>query len=416
MVNQLNNNSKKVLYLTYDGLTDPVGQSQILPYIVGLEEKGYIFFIISFEKRNNFTKNRKNTFLKIQNKNIKWFRLKYHKNPPVLSTILDLALMLILSIFLAIRYKIKIIHTRSYVPSLIGLKLKEMLKVKFIFDMRGFWADERVDGKIWNMNNPLYKLIYFYFKYKEKKMLKKADVIITLTQVAKNYIIENYSQIKPDRINVIPCATDFNFFDPDKITEKQKEEFKKKYNIPTSKFILGYCGSTNQWYEFDKMFRFFQLLDEEIDSFLVLSVYGDISTIKNYLKKFNLNSNKVFYGTFTYEEMPMVISIINLAILFIKPGYSKNSPSPTKFSEFTAMNIPVVCNSIGDLEKHSQLIPNIYCVNDFSDESFKNIISKLKQNYFYREDKNDKTIRNMSRRIYDLNLAIEKYLHIYSNL
>jgi hypothetical protein len=39
-----------ILYLTYDGLNDPLGQSQILPYLEGLAEKGYGITVISFEK------------------------------------------------------------------------------------------------------------------------------------------------------------------------------------------------------------------------------------------------------------------------------------------------------------------------------------------------------------------------------
>ena len=39
-----------VLYITYDGINDPLGQSQIVPYIEGLAGRKYNFFIISFEK------------------------------------------------------------------------------------------------------------------------------------------------------------------------------------------------------------------------------------------------------------------------------------------------------------------------------------------------------------------------------
>jgi hypothetical protein len=30
----------KAFYLSYDGLTDPLGQAQILPYLLGLEQQG----------------------------------------------------------------------------------------------------------------------------------------------------------------------------------------------------------------------------------------------------------------------------------------------------------------------------------------------------------------------------------------
>ena len=34
----------KVLYITYDGLTDALGQSQVLPYLVGLAEQQFDFW------------------------------------------------------------------------------------------------------------------------------------------------------------------------------------------------------------------------------------------------------------------------------------------------------------------------------------------------------------------------------------
>ena len=40
---------KRCLYITYDGLLDPLGQSQILPYIESLNKR-YMFIIISYEK------------------------------------------------------------------------------------------------------------------------------------------------------------------------------------------------------------------------------------------------------------------------------------------------------------------------------------------------------------------------------
>ena len=41
----------KVLYITYDGLTDPLGASQVLPYLSGMADAGIKFTVISFEKK-----------------------------------------------------------------------------------------------------------------------------------------------------------------------------------------------------------------------------------------------------------------------------------------------------------------------------------------------------------------------------
>ena len=81
---------KNILYLTYDGLTDPLGQSQILPYIFGLSQNGYSFTIVSFEKALSNSPVFEKTSADCKQRGIDWIPLPYHKNPPVLSTIYDL--------------------------------------------------------------------------------------------------------------------------------------------------------------------------------------------------------------------------------------------------------------------------------------------------------------------------------------
>ena len=40
----------RVLYLSHTGLTEPLGRSQVLPYVLGLARRGWDFTILSFEK------------------------------------------------------------------------------------------------------------------------------------------------------------------------------------------------------------------------------------------------------------------------------------------------------------------------------------------------------------------------------
>ncbi len=37
----MKNKKGHILYISYDGMTDPLGQSQVLPYLKGLAKKGY---------------------------------------------------------------------------------------------------------------------------------------------------------------------------------------------------------------------------------------------------------------------------------------------------------------------------------------------------------------------------------------
>ena len=80
---------KQVLYLSYDGMTDPLGQSQVLPYIIGLTQKGYRFHLISFEKPDRFKLHKEEIFKICKVNNITWVPLLYTKRPPLLSTIAE---------------------------------------------------------------------------------------------------------------------------------------------------------------------------------------------------------------------------------------------------------------------------------------------------------------------------------------
>ncbi len=46
---------KHILFVSYDGMTDPLGQSQVLPYIREISKSNYRYTLISFEKKNDLT-------------------------------------------------------------------------------------------------------------------------------------------------------------------------------------------------------------------------------------------------------------------------------------------------------------------------------------------------------------------------
>ena len=49
-------------------------------------------------------------------------------------------------------------HARSYVPAIVAIAVKRVAGVKFLFDMRGFWADERFDRWLPPENGRLYRI------------------------------------------------------------------------------------------------------------------------------------------------------------------------------------------------------------------------------------------------------------------
>ena len=80
---------KKILFISYDGMTDVLGQSQVIPYLAGLTKLGYEFTILSCEKPAMLATNRAYVEKLLEDLPIKWNPIIYHKKPPVISSVYD---------------------------------------------------------------------------------------------------------------------------------------------------------------------------------------------------------------------------------------------------------------------------------------------------------------------------------------
>ena len=80
----------RVLYVTYNGLTEPLGRRQVLPYLVGLTELGWRFSVLSFEKPDHYTAEaRSRVAAALEPTGSVWSPATYHRSPPVLATAYD---------------------------------------------------------------------------------------------------------------------------------------------------------------------------------------------------------------------------------------------------------------------------------------------------------------------------------------
>ncbi|QQR96725.1 MAG: glycosyltransferase [Sphingobacteriales bacterium] len=398
------------LFLSYDGMTDALGQSQVLPYLVGLS-KQYNITLISFEKKENFEKN-KNTIQKIvDDNNITWLPLNYTKKPPVLSTLYDVYRLKKIVYKLIEGKNIKIIHCRSYITALIGLSAKQKFGTKFIFDMRGFWADERVDGKLWNIENPIFKRIYQYFKKKEIQFLQNADYTISLTQNAKDEIL-SWKEFKNNTIpiQVIPCCVDTNLFDINKISKENIHNWKNKLGIQENDFVLSYLGSVGTWYMLDEMMQFFVQLKNILPQAKFLFINKDEQQrITEAATKLNIQDSIIIQAG-NRNEVPELLSLSKLSIFFILPSYSKKASSPTKQGELMAMQIPIVCNAgVGDTDFIVKKYHSGFVIENFMfDDTIQKITNNNLENIF-----NLSEIRQGSIAYFSLKKGIDKYLEAY---
>jgi glycosyltransferase involved in cell wall biosynthesis len=355
---------KKILYISYDGMLEPLGQSQVLSYQERLAEK-FEIHILSFEK--SFDEPSKNQIMRrFNDAGMYWHPLKYHKSPAILSTVADITYGLLKSFFIVRSYKIDIIHARSYVPAVIALSLKKVFGIQFIFDMRGFWVDERVDGNLWKKNSYIYKIS----KWFESKFLLNADHIISLTYAAVREIKKfPYLTGRSLSISVIPTCTDLSQF-------KLKEA---KINDPEKNFVLGYVGSVGTWYNFDAVIEAFKLLIiKEPTAKLLVVNQNEHELISSMIKKAGISNEFFKLIKATHSEVPQLMQTMTAGIFFIEPLFSKRASAPTKLGEFLGCGIPCISNrGVGDMTNILEGENVGVAVSDFENQSLNSAIFQL---------------------------------------
>ena len=386
-------------------MLEPLGKSQVLAYLKHLVADRPIH-LISFEKAGDWANvaERERIARDISGAGIVWHPLHYHKVPSVLATAFDIMQCIIVGVWLCVRYKIKIIHARSYIPSVIALTLKKLFNVKYIFDMRGFWADERIDGGLWPKGGRIYRVA----KWFEKRFLLSADSVVSLTNAAVDEMKKfDYLQGRLPNFKVITTCTDLNLFD-----------FKKTNINNSSKesFVLGYVGSVGVWYLFDETLNCFKLILEKVPSAqLHIINRGGHQYIRERLIDKRINPNKVMIETSDHAGVAKAMQSMDVGIFFIKPVYSKMSSAPTKLGEFLGCGIPCLSNTkVGDMAVILNDEKVGVALDSFDETSMKLGIEELMTLL------NDPEIRERCRstalKYFSLDIGVRSYNHIYNRL
>lgn len=372
--------SSRVLYISYDGMTDALGQSQVLPYLCGLAQRGHQITLISAEKPEVFAAGRATVEKIVAESGIDWQPTVYTKRPPIVSTLKDILKIKRLALSLQRRGGFDIVHCRSYIAAFVGLTLKKKFGCRFVFDMRGFYADERVDGNIWNTKKLIYRLVYDFFKRKEKVFMTESDAIVSLTNAAKSEILQwNLPNVTADKITVIPCCADVNHFDYNAVNQADIDNWRKKLNISPNAFVLSYLGSVGTWYMLPEMMDFFgELLKYKPNAQFLFITRDSKKMILDEAERHGIGADRIIVQPATRSEVPSLAMLSDASLFFIKPVWSKKASSPTKLAELMALGIPCLTNrGVGDVDEIMSRNPQGVLIDGWNSADYAAAIEKM---------------------------------------
>ncbi len=390
-----------VLYISYDGLLEPLGQSQVLAYLEQLAGRRKIH-VVSFEKSSDWANAalRNSVADRLERAHVQWHPMRYHKRPSALATAYDIIAGSLAAASIVKRYRLGVVHARSYVAALMALYAKRVAGAKLLFDMRGFWADERVEGQLWAANGKLFRAA----KNVERKLLLGADEVVTLTHASAREISKfPYLEGRALAIDVIPTGVDV-------------DRFVIRGPLQHRPFTLGYVGSIGTWYLLDEMLRAFVHVRERMpDARLLFVNRGEHKAIQERAAAHNIAGSDLELVEASHAEVPEIIARMTAAMAIYRPGYSRIACAPTKIPEYLACGVPCLASAdVGDVEEVLEGRRVGIAISEFSDAALRSGVDRL------IELTNDRQIQQRCREtavaLFSLRSGVDAYEAIYRRL
>ncbi len=202
------------LYITRNGMLEPLGQSQVLGYLRGLS-KHHRITLISFEKPEDAadTAAMERVRADCEAHGIRWLPQRFHHRPKGLAPAWSMAVFLWLCLREVRQGNAQLIHARSYIPAAVALVVNRLTGTPFIFDMRALWPEELITAGRLTRGSLMHRAI----AATERACLQRAAGVVSLTHAAVGYLKETYpKEMSGQRIVVIPTCADLDRFQPRK--------------------------------------------------------------------------------------------------------------------------------------------------------------------------------------------------------
>jgi len=328
-----------LLYVTYDGLLEPLGASQILPYVKALAEDGLSVHVVSFEKAADRGRPREAALrVELEGLDIRWTALKYHSGNALLATGWDLLRGRRAVTDIAWRAPRAVLHARSYVAAAMALPASRRFSLPLVFDMRGFWIDERLESGRWRPEQwavrPARRL--------ERTLLREASALVHLSEAGREEVETLGPVTTPHQIVVPTCVDTTRFLPPeDAVAAKAAKGMDDRP-------VMLHAGTLSGWYMGSETLAAGQRFSERGGRFLVLTREPEEVT-----RLSAGGSSNPEMRTATPEEMPGWLAAADVGLALVRPTFSKRASMPTRVAEYLSSGLAVAATEgVGDLDRH----------------------------------------------------------------
>lgn len=398
-----------VLYLSYDGVLEPLGESQVVSYLEGLA-RDHAITLLSFEKPDDYADAQRMAAMstRLAAQHIEWVPLRYHKWPPVLSTAFDTIAGIVRARTIAKAQRIQILHARGYVPSLIALGARRVNASAFLFDMRGFWVDEKVEAGHWPSGGWLYRM----GKWWERRFYAAADAVVSLTAAGARAIPElGVTMADGVPVVVIPTCADLARFSPG----PKDHGLAERLGVAGGP-VIGCIGTMGNWYLRQEMIDCLGVFATSWPELRFLLVTRDDAVaLRTDLERAGVPGDRLAITRAGFEDMPQHVRLLDAGLFFIKPTFAKRASAATKMAEMLGSGVPVVINDgVGDSGTIVRDRRVGVVLSALNVQTYHAALVQVRE--VLKDEGMAPRCRQVAQDIFDLEVGVDRYRQLYQRL
>lgn len=317
-----------------------LGQSQVVPYVTGLASLGFRMRLISFEKPESLQDTWRVGDLheSLRDVGVEWSPLRYHRRWSLGATGYDVLRGIWAGLASHRESPIRLVHARSYVARVIARSIAKRTAAPWIFDMRSFLVDERIETGLWAKNS----LVVKFARAAERGLLANADALIHLTHQGARLAHDLAPGVELPRASVIPTCVDLERFAP----VSDPDEIRRRLRIGRGP-VLIYIGSLSTWYLAELTLLVGDAFVRRTGgSFVVLT--RELDYVRNLCDRLGVQP---ILESVEYGRVPEWLAMADSGLALVSPDNAKRASAPTKVGEYLACGLTVAATAgVGDLD------------------------------------------------------------------
>jgi len=328
------------LYITRNGLLEPLGQSQVMAYLRGLSAD-YRITLITFEKPEDLADPAamERARRDCAQHGIRWLPQRFHRRPKGLAHIWSMMLFFWLCLREVRGGHARLIHARSYIPATVALLVGRLTGTPFIFDMRALWPEEIITAGRLRRGSLIHRIIV----KAERSCLRNAAAVVSLTEAAVVHLRQTCSQeMAGQRVVVIPTCADLDRFVPLEAAAPQPR-------------VYGCLGTVlSGWFRQDWLAAFFQAAARrDPDAAFHIVTRDDPTKVRAAMGGNAAFQNRLQIYSMSPQDVHLAAQRQSVSVMFYAGGeVSELGRSPTRMGEVLGCGNLVVANrGVGDVAR-----------------------------------------------------------------